>query len=109
MLPSVFILPLIAIAMTLSADIAAGATDTLTPKVDALFEDFNQAGSPGASVMVIKGGKVLLAKGYGLANVEERIPCGTNTNFRLASVTKQFTAMAVMILVSEASSRSTSG
>ena len=40
----------------------------------------------------------MLAKGYGLANVEERIPCGTNTNFRLASVTKQFTAMAVMML-----------
>ena len=63
-----------------------------------MFQDFNQPGSPGASVMVIKGGKVLLAKGYGLANVEEKIPCGTNTNFRLASVTKQFTAMAVMIL-----------
>src|ERR1035438_9582511 len=50
------------------------------------------------SVMVIKRGKVVLAKGYGLANVEERIACGTNTNFRLASVTKQFTAMTVMIL-----------
>jgi CubicO group peptidase (beta-lactamase class C family) len=84
--------------MTLSANTASGGTDTLTPRVDALFRDFNQAGSPGASVMIIKGGKVMLAKGYGLANVEERIPCGTNTNFRLASVTKQFTAMAVMIL-----------
>jgi CubicO group peptidase (beta-lactamase class C family) len=89
---------LFAIAMTLSANTASGGTDTLTPRVDALFQDFNQAGSPGASVMIIKGGKVMLAKGYGLANVEERIPCGTNTNFRLASVTKQFTAMAVMIL-----------
>ena len=43
-------------------------------------------------------GKVVLAKGYGLANLEAKIPCATNTNFRLASVTKQFTAMAVMIL-----------
>ena len=89
---------LFTIAMTLSAHTASGATDTLTPRVDALFQDFNQAGSPGASVMVIKGRKVVLAKGYGLANVEGRIPCGTNNNFRLASVTKQFTAMAVMIL-----------
>jgi CubicO group peptidase (beta-lactamase class C family) len=94
----VFILLLITIAMTLSAHAAAGRIDPLIPRVDALFEDFNHAGSPGASVMVIKGGKVVLAKGYGLANVEERILCGTNTNFRLASVTKQFTAMAVMIL-----------
>jgi CubicO group peptidase (beta-lactamase class C family) len=66
--------------------------------VDALFQGFNHAGSSGASVMVIKGGKVVLAKGYGLANLEEGVPCGTNTNFRLASVTKQFTAMAVMML-----------
>ena len=63
-----------------------------------MFQDFNRAGSPGASVMVIHGGKVVVAKGYGLANVEEQVPCGTNTNFRLASVTKQFTAMAVLIL-----------
>lgn len=86
------------IAMTLSAHAAFGSTDILTPRVDALFQEFNQAGSPGASVMVINRGKVVLAKGYGLASVEERTPCGINTNFRLASVTKQFTAMAVMIL-----------
>jgi CubicO group peptidase (beta-lactamase class C family) len=98
MLLRVFILLLITITMTLSAHAASDRTDTLTPRVDALFQDFNQPGSPGASVAVIKGGKVVLAKGYGFANVEERIPCGTNTNFRLASVTKQFTAMAVMIL-----------
>jgi CubicO group peptidase (beta-lactamase class C family) len=89
---------LFAIAMTLSARTAFGTADTLTPRFDALFQDYSQAGSPGASVLVIKGGKVILAKGYGLANLEERIPCNTNTNFRLASLTKQFTAMAVMML-----------
>jgi CubicO group peptidase (beta-lactamase class C family) len=89
----------LAIAMTLSAHTASGRTDPLTLKLDALFQDYNQPGSPGASVMVIKDGKTLLAKSYGLANLEERIPCDTNTHFRLASVTKQFTAMAVMILV----------
>src|ERR1035437_5809886 len=98
MLLRVFILLLITISMTLSAHAASDRTDTLPPRVDALFQDLNLPGSPGASVMIIQGGKVVLAKGYGLANLEERIPCGTNTNFRLASVTKQFTAMAVMIL-----------
>ena len=49
--------------------------------------------------MIIQDGKIAFAKGYGLANVEEKIPCTTNTNFRLASVTKQFTAMSVLILV----------
>jgi CubicO group peptidase (beta-lactamase class C family) len=84
--------------MTLSAHAASGSTDILTPRVDALFQEFNQARLSGASVMVINRGKVVLAKGYGLASVEERTPCGIKTNFRLASVTKQFTAMAVMTL-----------
>src|SRR5881409_1404593 len=66
--------------------------------VDAMFHDFDRANSPGAAVIVIKEGKPLFAKGYGLADLEKKIPCSTNTNFRLASVTKQFTAMAVMIL-----------
>jgi len=94
----VFIRLTIILIMTLSAFAASEQPDTLTPRLDALFQDFNQPGSPGASVMIIHRGKVALAKAYGLANVEDRIPCATNTNFRLASVTKQFTAMAVMIL-----------
>ena len=93
-----FLRLLLPIAMTLPAHAASQRADTLTPKLDALFQDFNQRGSPGASVMIIKDGKIALAKGYGLANVEENIPCGTHTNFRLASVTKQFTAMSVLIL-----------
>lgn len=84
--------------MTLSAHAAPDRADTLTPKLDALFQNFNQPGAPGASVMVIHRGKVLAAKGYGLANVEEKVPCGLATNYRLASVSKQFTAMAVLIL-----------
>jgi CubicO group peptidase (beta-lactamase class C family) len=67
--------------------------------VDAMFRDFDWANSPGAAVIVIKEGKSFFAKGYGLADLEKKIPCTTNTNFRLASVTKQFTAMAVLILV----------
>jgi CubicO group peptidase (beta-lactamase class C family) len=94
----VFIRVLIALAMTLSAYAATKDTDTLTAKLDTLFQDYNEPGAPGASVMVIHCGKVLAAKGYGLANLEENVPCGTNTNFRLASVTKQFTAMAVLML-----------
>ena len=67
-------------------------------KMDILFKEYNRPDSPGASVMVIKNREVLFAKVYGLADVERKIPCATDTNFRLASVTKQFTAMAIMIL-----------
>ena len=84
--------------MTVFSGSAMSAQDMQIHEVDKLFSEYDRPNSPGASVMVIQNGKILLAKGYGLANVEEKIPCATNTNFRLASVTKQFTAMAVMIL-----------
>jgi CubicO group peptidase (beta-lactamase class C family) len=76
----------------------AAIPDMITSKIDGFFADFNRSDVPGASVTVIQNGKVLLAKGYGLANVEEKIPCTPETNFRLASLTKQFTAMSILIL-----------
>jgi CubicO group peptidase (beta-lactamase class C family) len=67
-------------------------------KIDALFAEYDKPHCPGASVMVLRDGKTLFARGYGMADLETKFPCSTNTNFRLASVTKQFTAMSVMIL-----------
>jgi D-alanyl-D-alanine carboxypeptidase len=54
---------------------------------------------PGVSVAVVRNGKVVLARGYGLANVELAVPATPDTVYQLASVTKQFTATAVMMLV----------
>ncbi len=67
-------------------------------QVDALFAPFTTGESPGAAVMVIRDGEVLHAGGYGYADLERKIPITPQTAFRLASVSKQFTAMAVMIL-----------
>lgn len=85
-------------AMTISAKPASLGAHTAA-QMDALFATFDHPNAPGASVMVVHHGKPVFAKGYGLANLDTKTPCTTNTNFRLASVTKQFTAMAVMILV----------
>jgi len=63
-----------------------------------LLTEFDSRAAPGLSVMVIRNGRKLFARGYGLANLEDGIPCGLKTNFRLASLTKQFTAMAILIL-----------
>jgi CubicO group peptidase (beta-lactamase class C family) len=68
-------------------------------QVDALFQAYDGPNVPGASILVIKDGKVLFKKAYGSANLEDKIPSTTTTNYRLASVTKQFTAMAIMMLV----------
>ncbi|WP_165233887.1 serine hydrolase domain-containing protein [Aquisphaera insulae] len=56
---------------------------------------------PGASVAVVRDGKVLLAKGYGLANVELDVPATADSAYQLASVTKTFTASAIMLLVKD--------
>ncbi len=66
--------------------------------IDALFAEFTKTNAPGAAVMVIKDGKPVFARGYGLANLADETRVSTNTNFRLASVTKQFTAMSILIL-----------
>src|SRR6516225_11395336 len=50
------------------------------------------------SVLVARGGQVLLSKGYGSANLEWEIPNSPNTKFRLGSITKQFTAASILAL-----------
>jgi len=77
----------------------AGCGVDADAEVDQLFGDYSGEGVPGASVMVIKDGQVILTKSYGLANVEKDVSVESTTNFRLASVTKQFTATAVLMLV----------
>jgi CubicO group peptidase (beta-lactamase class C family) len=67
--------------------------------LDSLFSAFNNPQTPGASVLVIKDGKKIYEKSFGFANLENRIPATQFTNYRLASVTKQFTAMCIMMLV----------
>jgi CubicO group peptidase (beta-lactamase class C family) len=74
------------------------ALDDKSAKIDALFSEYDRPDVPGASILVIKNGKVLFKKAYGSANLEAKISSTTRTNYRLASVTKQFTAMAIMIL-----------
>jgi len=74
------------------------AAPTVPAQLDAILKDYGRADAPGASVLVAQGGKVLYRKAFGLANLEERTPITTATNFRLAAVTKQFTATAVLLL-----------
>lgn len=56
---------------------------------------------PGAAVIVTRNGQIVFRKGYGLANLELNVPVKPEMVFRLCSVTKQFTAVAVMMLVEQ--------
>ena len=73
----------------------------LSARIDALLAEAVTPESPGAAVMVVHDGRVLHQAGYGLADVERRVPITPATAFRLASVSKQFVAMAVMILAED--------
>ena len=85
-------------AMALAA--AAVAADP-PAQVDALMAPWSGTGTPGAAVLVIQNGKAVHSKGYGMASLGERRPITADTSFLLASVTKQFTAMAVMMLAEQ--------
>lgn len=76
-------------------------TDDRARTIDALFAGYSGAAVPGASVIVIREGRVIFRAAYGLADLEHRIPASTHTDYRLASVTKQFTAMAIMLLAGD--------
>ncbi len=66
--------------------------------VDQLFSIYIGNDVPGAALVIIKNGQPVLKKTYGLAEVEKKIPVKSRTNFRLASFSKQFTAMCIMML-----------
>ena len=67
-------------------------------QVDQVFLQFRKGVQPGAAVMVIRDGEIVHSAGYGYANLEEETPITTDSTFRLGSVSKQFTAMAIAIL-----------
>lgn len=76
---------------------SASQQDVIT-KVDAFLSKYVKQGHFSGSVLIAKGSTVLLARGYGLADVEKQLPNTPQTRFRLASITKQFTAMAILML-----------
>lgn len=69
--------------------------------LDALFSEYDGLERAGASAVVIHEGRAVWTGAYGLAELETRTPATPETQYRLASLTKQFTAMAVLLLVGE--------
>lgn len=68
---------------------------------DPLFQAYSGSERPGAAVMVIRNGEILLRETFGMADIDNSVKVTPDTNFRLASVTKQFTAMSILLLVDE--------
>jgi CubicO group peptidase (beta-lactamase class C family) len=96
-----FALTLAVFGMSILPPEAAGQSpdSTLLSGIEAVFSGQVQPGEPGVAALVQKDGQILFAKGYGVRQLNSADKIDPQTNFRLASVTKQFTAMAIMLLV----------
>jgi CubicO group peptidase (beta-lactamase class C family) len=94
-------------AITIAATIALAGCNAPRPPapmsnlaaaVDSIMRVYAHPAAPGASVLIRRDGTTILARSYGRADVEAAVPATPRTNYRLASLTKQFTATAIMLL-----------
>ena len=77
----------------------ATSASNKTVSIDEMFSDYNDSTVPGAALLVMRNGRVITKRGFGTADFTNNIAVNADTNFRLASVSKQFTALAVLQLV----------
>jgi len=78
---------------------AVGAGDDLAAQLDPIFSALTKDKSPGVAVLVRKDGRTVFERGYGVRDLRSLSRIDPQTNFRLASCSKQFTAVSVMLLV----------
>jgi CubicO group peptidase (beta-lactamase class C family) len=91
---------LLALSQSLAA--APPSYEQIIAKTDSLVSDaLKQPGAVGFSVAIARGDDVILGKGYGLAELEHKVPANESTMFRIGSITKQYTAAAIMWLVQD--------
>jgi len=78
-----------------------GNTELQKKEIDKYLSDIYKADMPGAAVLAVKNGKVILRKGYGMADLELNVSMRAEMVFRIGSITKQFTSVGIMMLVEE--------
>ena len=93
---SILALVVLAIADKMQAQSAESSAEK---KIDAIFSSVTSPDEPGLAVLVRKNGANVFERGYGVRDLRSKTKIDAWTNFRLASFTKQFTAMAIMLLV----------
>jgi CubicO group peptidase (beta-lactamase class C family) len=95
------LLLLLFLTLAPASSVRAATDADLAARIDQLLTKTYPASEPGAAVLVEKDGKVLLRKGYGMANLELSVPIAPEMVFRLGSITKQFTAIAILKLAEQ--------
>jgi CubicO group peptidase (beta-lactamase class C family) len=79
----------------------AGAATELSQRVDQLFSKYDKKDSPGCAVGVIRDGRLVYKRGYGMANLDFNVPNSPVTVFNVASMSKQFTAASIILLAQQ--------
>ncbi|HEX3103318.1 MAG TPA: serine hydrolase domain-containing protein [Terriglobales bacterium] len=94
------IVAIVVLCLTTTPLVCAANSD-YAEKIDGILSSagLKSSGIPGAAVLVINNGEVVFERGYGVTDLKSLRRIDARTNFRLASDTKQFTAMAIMLLV----------
>src|SRR6266481_740017 len=92
------ITPVLLLLSAAGAAYGAASDEKSAAAVDEVFSDFTTPGSPGCALAVARDGKIIYAKGYGLANIEEGVSITPQTVFDIGSTSKQFTAASILLL-----------
>src|SRR5437588_4956610 len=81
-----------------TATVNSPPAESVTARVDKLFAQWDKPDSPGCALGIIKDGQLIYKHGYGMANLEYNIPISPKSVFNIASMSKQFTAMSILLL-----------
>lgn len=88
----------IALALALFFGSITSSAQVLSAQIDSIFASLKSTTAPGAAVLVVHDGKTIFRRGYGVTDLRTHHAIDAQTNFRLASFTKQFTAACIMLL-----------
>jgi len=77
------------------------ALENLPARVDAIFQKIDSTVSPGCSLSVMKDGKIIYERGYGMADLDHNVPNTPTTVFHVASMSKQITAASILLLAQQ--------
>jgi len=84
-----------------TAKVNLSPAESVTTKVDELFAQWNQSDSPGCALGIVKDGQLIYKRGYGMVNLNYNIPISPKSVFHIASISKQFTAMSILLLAKQ--------
>src|SRR5437867_4321566 len=92
---------MIGVAALAQSNRGAAADKSIIGKVDEIFARFDKPDSPGCALAVIKDGQIVYKRGYGMSNLEYGIAISPSSIFHIASISKEFTAMAIVMLAQQ--------